>query len=63
MHAKLALGILALLPAATPVFGYTDPGSGLMLWQILGAVLFGLMFQIRRALVRFRPGKRNTQQR
>ena len=62
MRAKIALCIIALLPASMPAFGYTDPGSGLMLWQILGAVLFGLMFQIRRVLVRFWPGKRDSQQ-
>lgn len=34
----------------TPASAYTDPGSGLMLWQILGAAAIGSLFYLKRFL-------------
>ncbi len=31
-----------------PAYGYADPGSGLLLWQIVAASLVGFLFRIRR---------------
>jgi hypothetical protein len=46
---KLLLLLLALmLTAESPVFAYTDPGSGTMLLQLLAAFLVGLLFYLRR---------------
>ena len=49
--------LMALLLLALPAYGYTDPGSGLMLWQIMGAMFVGLMFYARKAVVAIWPGK------
>ena len=57
MHRRIIWNLLVLLLLAAPAFGYTDPGTGLMLWQILGAVLVGLMFHARRVVTRLWPGK------
>lgn len=48
------LGILIIVVAATlalvsPAYGYTDPGSGLLLWQMVGAAFVGSLFYLRRA--------------
>jgi hypothetical protein len=31
---------------------YADPGSGLLLWQVLAAGVLGLLYQIRRVVYR-----------
>lgn len=31
-----------------PAYGYTDPGSGLLLWQMVGAAFVGSLFYVRR---------------
>lgn len=31
---------------------YTDPGSGLLLWQVLAAGALGVLYQVRRVLYR-----------
>ncbi len=33
---------------ATPAFAYSDPGSGLLIFQILGSVLVGAMFYFKK---------------
>ena len=58
MQTRVVWNLMVLMLLASPAFGYTDPGSGLMLLQILGAVLVGLMFHARRVVTRFWPGKR-----
>ncbi|MCC6589396.1 MAG: hypothetical protein IT168_22040 [Bryobacterales bacterium] len=40
------LFLLAAIEA--PVFAYGDPGTGLLLWQLAGAALLGVMFRLRR---------------
>ena len=43
--------LLAILMAVPkPAYGYVDPGSGAMLWQIAGAALLGSLFYVKRAL-------------
>jgi hypothetical protein len=39
-----------LLLAAAPAWGYTDPGSGLLVWQMLGAAVVGGLFYVRRLM-------------
>ncbi|MBY0506461.1 MAG: hypothetical protein K2X03_21260 [Bryobacteraceae bacterium] len=45
---------LALILAGFPAVlsAYTDPGTGMLLWQSLLAVSVGLVFSTRRALAR-----------
>jgi predicted membrane protein len=31
---------------------YADPGSGLLLWQVLVAAVLGLLYQVRRVVYR-----------
>lgn len=38
---------------------YVDPGSGLLLWQVLGAGVLGLLFRARRVLARIILRKRD----
>lgn len=40
------LFLLAAIEA--PAFAYGDPGTGLLLWQLAGAALLGVMFRLRR---------------
>jgi hypothetical protein len=58
MRAKSIWNLVVLALLALPAYGYTDPGSGLMLWQILGAMLVGLMFYARKVITYFWPAKR-----
>lgn len=43
---------LTILLLAFPVIAhaYTDPGSGLLLWQLIGSFLVGLLFYLRKIL-------------
>ena len=40
---------------------YTDPGSGLLLWQILAAAGVGYLFHLRRFLRRLLPWLRKNE--
>jgi hypothetical protein len=51
--------ILLLIFFETPAHAYTDPGSGLFLWQILAAGFVGVLFQLRKLADWFRGKKRN----
>jgi hypothetical protein len=42
--------VLLTLACSPAAFGYTDPGSGALLWQILAAGFIGLGFYFRRLL-------------
>ena len=48
----ISLGMLIV--AQPPVYAYVDPGSGALLWQILLAAVFGLMFYVRKIIAWFR---------
>jgi hypothetical protein len=50
----LTLSILLMLTCETPASAYTDPGSGLMLMQILGSVFISVAFYARKLLRRFK---------
>ncbi len=43
--------------AAVPLQAYTDPGSGLLMWQLAGAFFVGCVYQVRKLLIRFRKRK------
>jgi hypothetical protein len=36
---------------------YADPGSGLLIWQIVGAFFLGCLYQVRKLLIRLRKRK------
>jgi hypothetical protein len=42
--------LVLLLCVTVPLFGYTDPGSGAMVWQVLMAGLVGGLFYVRRII-------------
>jgi hypothetical protein len=49
MRVASALGLAGLLMAAgQPAYGYTDPGSGALIWQMLVAGVVGAAFYFRR---------------
>ena len=48
---RLLLTLLSVvIGAQTTVYAYTDPGSGVLLWQILLAAFIGVMFYVRRII-------------
>jgi hypothetical protein len=63
MHRMSIWYLIIVFPLAVPAYGYTDPGSGLMLWQVLGAVFIGLMFHARRVVTYVWPGRRKDRNR
>lgn len=49
---RILLTLVAVLVVAqTNAYAYTDPGSGMLIWQILAGAAIGLMFYIRRIMV------------
>lgn len=51
-HKRVLLFLLiAVTLSESIVFAYGDPGSGAMLWQLLLAASFGVMFYIKRIIV------------
>ncbi|MGH9581280.1 MAG: hypothetical protein ACRD2R_09805 [Terriglobales bacterium] len=52
----VALAFL-LLPARA--HAYTDPGSGMLIWQALMAALVGAGFYFRKFLIRFFPYRKS----
>lgn len=46
--------ILVLVAAEMPAYGYTDPGSGALIWQALMAAIVGASFYFRRIISWFR---------
>jgi hypothetical protein len=50
--------VMALMVVAVmPLQAYTDPGSGLLIWQVVGAFFVGCLYQVRKFLIRFRKRK------
>lgn len=50
-RSKLGVMVVILLIATQArVHAYTDPGTGTMVWQLLLAASFGVMFYLRRIL-------------
>lgn len=46
-----------LFIGALPLRAYTDPGSGLLIWQMAGAFFVGCVYQLRKFLIRLRKRK------
>lgn len=44
----VVLVVALMLVIWQPAYGYTDPGSGLLLWQMVGAAFVGSLFYVRR---------------
>lgn len=61
--ARIAPGLLAaawfVMLAERSAHAYTDPGSGLLLWQGLMAALVGAGFYFRKFFFQWFPRKRN----
>jgi hypothetical protein len=49
--------VVLLLVMPLPLKAYADPGSGIMLWQLGGAFLFGCLYHIRKFFIRLRKRK------
>lgn len=46
----LLYSLLIVLATCDNAFAYVDPGSGLLLWQMLCAVVIGLLFQLKKII-------------
>ena len=57
----LLICVVVLIVAQTRVYAYTDPGSGTLIWQMLLAASFGIMFYLRRIIGWFRGLKSDKQ--
>jgi hypothetical protein len=55
----LVILLFALVAAEAPLKAYTDPGSGIMIWQILAAGAVGMLFQVRKIKAWIRSRFRN----
>ena len=44
----LQILFLLLVATTTPAYAYSDPGSGLMLFQLLGAAIVGCLFYVKK---------------
>lgn len=47
--------VLCILVSPLPAYAYTDPGAGLLLWQLLGSFFVGLLFYTKK-IVKFIKG-------
>ena len=56
---KAASCLLWLLFAERVAYGYTDPGSGALLWQILVGAAVGFTFYFRRIVAWFKRKRGN----
>lgn len=54
------LGAALLLVLWQPAYGYTDPGSGLLLWQMVGAAFVGSLFYVKRLFGWLSPGRKKN---
>ena len=57
-----ALAAVMVLITESQAYGYTDPGSGALIWQLLLAASFGAVFYVRKLLARIGFGKKNRSQ-
>jgi hypothetical protein len=53
----LLICVGVLLVAQTRAYAYADPGSGTLIWQMILAASFGVMFYARRIIGWFRRPK------
>ena len=49
---------IALLFSEKPLYGYTDPGSGTLIWQIIVAGIVGVGFEFNRLKKRVQTWRR-----
>jgi len=52
------LAVWLLMTLTLRADAYMDPGSGALIWQTLAAAGVGILFYFRRAVERFRMGRR-----
>jgi len=50
--------LFLLICAEVPLKAYADPGSGILIWQLLAAGFVGVMFRARKIASWFRSRKR-----
>jgi hypothetical protein len=50
----MVVTLIALVFIERPLQAYADPGSGLLMWQLLGAVILGAVYQVRRFIHKLR---------
>ena len=67
MHRARRLATLAsvavfILLSEAPAFAYTDPGSGMLLWQGLMAAFVGAGFYFRKFLFRLLPHRKKSEE-
>jgi hypothetical protein len=71
IHCLTAVQLLALLIAvAQPAYGYVDPGSGILAFQIISTTFAGMIFILRGRLqrllrnmpTRFRPKRERVEE-
>jgi hypothetical protein len=53
------LAAVMVLITEGEAYGYTDPGSGALIWQMLLAASFGAVFYVRKLLAWIGHGKKN----
>jgi hypothetical protein len=46
---------------AMPAYGYTDPGSGALIWQVVMAAFVGASFYLRRIISRVSRRRKSDQ--
>ncbi len=51
--------VIAVFLFPVPAFAYTDPGSGMLIWQALMAAFVGAGFYFRKFLFRFFPARKS----
>ena len=56
----LAVTLVALIFVERPLQAYADPGSGLLMWQVLAAVVIGAGYQVRRLVFKLRSFAANS---
>ena len=56
----LAVTVVALIFVERPLQAYADPGSGLLMWQVLAAVVIGAGYQVRRLVFKLRSFASNS---
>lgn len=49
----LTISSIILVAAALPAYAYSDPGTGLLAWQLIASSVVGLLFYFRKILASF----------
>lgn len=51
---SFALLYIVLVPMTSTAYAYTDPGSGMLIWQMLVSAVIGGLFYFRKAISKLR---------